>query len=73
MDHVVSEIIKIVKEKNIKVITVSESNHRSYTCHTFFFKLMKALYKNKLINTFSSEKLGIFDSIVVNYYLKKKV
>ena len=38
MDHVVSEIIKIVKEKNIKVITVSESNHRSYTCHTFFFK-----------------------------------
>lgn len=72
MDHVIDNIVKIIKNKNIKIITIAESNHRSYTSHTFQFELAKKLYDQKLINTFGSERLGIIDADIINWYLHTK-
>lgn len=73
MDEIIIKLIEVIKKNNIKFITISESNHRSYTCHTFHYKLVKALYDNKIINTFSSERMGIKDGEIINYYLKNKL
>lgn len=73
MDDIVAKLIKHIKKNNIKFITINESNHRSYTCHTFHYKLVKALYENKIINTFSSERMGINDGEIINHYLENKL
>jgi hypothetical protein len=73
MDEVISDIVDHVVKKNIKVITISEPNHRSYTSHTFNFRLMKKLLHETGINTFSTEKLGVFDAMVLNYYIKNNL
>ena len=69
MDKIIDQIIKIVKQRCVKVITISESNHRSYTSHTFQNRLLRRLHKEKLIDTFSSERMGVFDEIIINHYL----
>jgi len=73
MDNIINKLIEHIKKNNIKYVTISESNHRSYTSHTFQYKLVKALYENKIINTFSSERLGINDAQIINYYLENKL
>ena len=73
MDDIIDKLISHIKDKNIKFVTISESNHRSYTSHTFHYKFVKALYENKIINTFSSERLGINDAEIINYYIKNKL
>lgn len=73
MDAIIDKLIAHIKAKNIKFITITESNHRSYTSHTFHYKLVKALYQNKIINTFSSERLGINDAEIINYYIRNKL
>lgn len=73
MDQIIDNLISIIKKKNIKFVTISESNHRSYTSHTFHYKLVKALYENKIINTFSSERMGINDAEIINHYIKNKL
>ena len=73
MDNVIDNLIKHIKKNNIKFITISESNHRSYTCHTFQYKLVKKLFENNIIDTFSSERLGITDGEIINYYLKNNL
>lgn len=70
MDDIINELIRIIKTKGIKYVTICESNHRSYTCHTFQYKLIRALYENKIIDTFSSERLGINDAEIINHYLR---
>lgn len=70
MDVIIDKLIKYIKKNNIKYITISESNHRSYTSHTFHYLLAKRLYEEKIIDTFSSERLGIHDSEIINYYLE---
>lgn len=72
MDVIIDNIVKIVKDKNIKIITIAESNHRSYTSHTFQFELAKKLYDQKLIDTFGSERLGIIDADIINWYLNTR-
>lgn len=71
MEDVIDKIINIVKKNNIKIITIAESNHRSFTSHTFQYQLVKKLYEQKLINTFGSERLGIIDADIINWYLSK--
>lgn len=73
MDDIIDNLLKEIKKKDIKFITICESNHRSYTCHTFQYKLVKALYENNIINTFSSERMGIKDADIINYYIKNKL
>ena len=73
MDDIIDTLITHIKKNNIKFITISESNHRSYTCHTFQYKLVKKLYENNIIDTFSSERLGITDGEIINYYLKNNL
>lgn len=70
MESIIQDLIKYIKNHNIKIITISESNHRSYTSHTFHFRLVKALFKNGIIDTFSSERMGINDGEIIDYYLK---
>jgi len=73
MDKIIDEIIKIVKKNCVKYITISESNHRSYTSHTFHSKLVKRLHKERIIDTFSSERMGVFDELIINYYVHNKL
>ena len=73
MDDIISKLIDHIKNKNIKFVTITESNHRSYTSHTFHYKLVKALYENKIIDTFSSERLGINDGEIINYYIRNQL
>lgn len=70
MDDVINKLIRHIKKNKIKYITISESNHRSYTSHTFQYKFVKALYENNIIDTFSSERMGINDSKIIDYYLE---
>jgi hypothetical protein len=70
MNDVIDNIINIIKKKDIKIITIAESNHRSYTSHTFQFELAKKLYDQKLIDTFGSERLGVIDADIINWYLR---
>lgn len=72
MEQLIDKITDLVNKKNIRIITICEPNHRSYTSHTFNFNLMKSLLKNTKINTFSTEKLGVFDAMMINYYLTRK-
>lgn len=71
MDSIVNKLIDYIKKNDIKIVTINESNHRSYTSHTFHFKLAKALYINNIIDTFSSERMGIHDGEIINEYLEK--
>jgi hypothetical protein len=71
MDITIDKLIRHIREKDIKIVTISESNHRSYTSHTFHYKLAKRLYEEGIINTFSSERMGVIDSMIINYYLEK--
>jgi hypothetical protein len=71
MEATVKKLVDIVNKKEIRVVTISEPNHRSYTSHTFNFQLMKALLKHTDINTFSTEKLGVFDAMMMDWYLRK--
>ncbi len=71
MDGVVKKLTNLINKNGIKVVTISEPNHRSYTSHTFNFMLMKSLLKNTQINTFSTEKLGVFDAMMIDWYLQK--
>jgi len=73
MDSIIDSLIKHILKNKIKIVTITESNHRSYTSHTFHFKLIKALYENKIIDTFSSERMGINDGLMIDYYLKNKL
>lgn len=73
MDEVIDKLIEHIKKNNIKFITISESNHRSYTSHTFHYKLAKKLYQEGIIDTFSSERMSFLDDLVINYYLDKKL
>jgi hypothetical protein len=72
MDAVVDKIIDIVRKNKVKIITITESNHRSYTSHTFHYELVKKLYENKLIDTFGSERMGIIDADIINWYIENK-
>ena len=72
MELIINNIVDLVIKNKIKIITISESNHRSYTSHTFHFELFKKLYERNLINTFSSERLGIIDADIINWYLENK-
>jgi len=72
MDIVVDKLIETINKKNIKVVTISEPNHRSYTSHTFNFELMKCVLRRTDINTFSSEKLGVFDAMMIEWHLRQK-
>tara|TARA_R110000824_G_scaffold290740_2_gene479238 strand:+ start:118 stop:1122 length:1005 start_codon:yes stop_codon:yes gene_type:complete len=71
MNDIIDKIVEIVRKKNIKIITIAESNHRSYTSHTFQYELAKKLYQEKLINTFSSERMGVIDAAIINWYINK--
>ena len=71
MDGVIQKLTDFINKKGIKVVTISEPNHRSYTSHTFNFELMKSLLKNTGINTFSTEKLGVFDAMIIDQYLHR--
>ena len=73
MDNIIDQIIEHINTKGIKVVTISEPNHRSYTSHTFNFELMKCILQRTDINVFSTEKLGVFDAIMINYYMKNKL
>lgn len=73
MDNIIEKLVKHIKKNNIKFITITESNHRSYTSHTFQYKLAKCLFREKIIDTFSSERLGILDDMIINYYLHHKL
>lgn len=73
MDKSIEDLTKIISKNKSKIITISESSHWSYTSHTFFFKLVKKLYEKKLINTFTSERLGFLDAILINAWLDDKL
>ena len=73
MDEVINTLIENINKKGIKVVTISEPNHRSYTSHTFNFELMKCILRRTDINVLSSEKLGVFDAMIINYYMKNKL
>lgn len=73
MDSIIDEIIEIINKRGIKVVTISEPNHRSYTSHTFNYELMKCILQRTDINVFSSEKLGVFDAMMINYYMKNRL
>jgi len=73
MENIIDKIIDIVNKRGIKVVTLSEPNHRSYTSHTFNFELMKCILQRTDINVFSSEKLGVFDAMMINYYMKNRI
>ena len=70
MDEIVDKLVEHIKKNNIKIVTITESNHRSYTSHTFHFRLAKKLYEQGIIDTFSSERMGINDAEIIDYYLK---
>ena len=70
MEDIIDKIVEHIKKKDIKIVTISESNHRSYTSHTFHFRLAKKLYEQGIIDTFSSERMGINDGEIIDYYLK---
>ncbi len=72
MQACIDQLIDVINKKGIKVVTISEPNHRSYTSHTFNYEFMKCILQRTDINTLSSEKLGVFDAMMMNYYLKKK-
>lgn len=57
------------KIKNKKIITISETNHFSYTSHTIHYKLLKKIHKNNIINCFTSERLGLIDAFLMNKWL----
>lgn len=69
MDKSIEDLTKIIIKNKAKIITISESSHWSYTSHTFFFKLVKKLYEKNIINTFTSERLGFLDAILINAWL----
>lgn len=71
MEEVVDKLIDYINRQNIKVVTISEPNHRSYTSHTFNYELMKCVFRRTDINTFSSEKLGVFDAMMIEWYLRQ--
>lgn len=71
-DEIIDKLINLINEKDIKVVTISEPNHRSYTSHTFNFELMKCIFQRTDINTFSSEKLGVFDAMMIDWHLRQK-
>lgn len=72
MEDIIKSTISLINKKN-RIITISEVTHRSYSSHTFHYKLMKALHRSGKVKLFSSERLGILDVLLLNLWLENKL
>lgn len=72
MDNIITQIINIILKEKKQIITISETSHWSYTSHTFHYKLLKSLHSIGF-TCFSSERLGILDSFLMNKWLYGKI
>lgn len=73
MDNILNQIVRIVNNNKHKIVTISETSHWSKTSHEFHFNLLKKLLTKTKINTFSSERLGVLDAILMNAWLEGKI
>lgn len=73
MDKIIEQIVDLVNKDKKRIITISETSHWSYTSHTFHYKLLKSLHQNAGFTCFSSERLGILDSFLMNQWLKGEI
>ncbi len=73
METSINNLYNIIKKSNTKIITINEVSHWSFSSHTYHYELVKKLYENNIINTFSSERLGLLDAMFMNLWLEGKI
>lgn len=69
MDAIVQQVVDRVHRDRPRLIAVTEPNHYSRSSHRFHFDLLKKLVQENCIDIISSERLGLFDAILMNAWI----
>lgn len=69
MDVAIQQIVDRVNATHPRLVAITEPNHYSHSSHRLHTKLMKRLVVENHVDIISSERLGIFDALLINAWL----